>query len=68
MTIKDYILIAKGLKECQTIKVELNYPHNFTHAINYTKLMIVLCERFKHDNARFKESIFRKACGEIIEE
>jgi hypothetical protein len=68
MTRKDYIIIAKALKECQTIKVELNYPHNFTHAINYTKLMIVLCERFKHDNARFKESIFRKACGEIIEE
>jgi hypothetical protein len=66
MTKKDYILIAKALKECQTIKVELNYPHNFTHAINYSKLMKVLCQMFENDNSRFDEDIFRKACGEVI--
>ena len=68
MTRQDYIIIAKVLKECQYVKVELNYPHKFTHMINYTKLMRVLCERFKNDNSRFDEDIFRKACGEIIEE
>ena len=66
MTRQDYILIAKVLKECQTVKVELNYPHNFTHAINYGKLMKVLCARFENDNPRFDEDIFRTACGEIV--
>tara|TARA_R110001632_G_scaffold207808_1_gene332012 strand:- start:45 stop:251 length:207 start_codon:yes stop_codon:yes gene_type:complete len=68
MTRQDYILIAKVLKECQHIKVELNYPHNFTHTINYGKLMKVLCARFENDNPRFDEDIFRTACGEIVGE
>ena len=68
MTRKDYILIAKVLKECQTLKVELNYPHNFSHAVNYGKLMAVLCQMFEDDNPRFDEKIFRTACGEIVGE
>jgi hypothetical protein len=67
MTKKDYILIAKVLKDKKRLKVgEMNLISDFTHSLDYEKLLKVLCEMFSNDNSRFDEDIFRKACGEVI--
>ena len=65
---RDYIQLAKAIKDSQHVKVQLNYPHKFTHTIDYAKFTHAICEYFKRDNNLFNESMFRRACGEIIEE
>ena len=67
MTKKDYILIAKVLKDKKHLKVgDIQLVDDLSHTINYNRLMKVLCQMFENDNARFDEDIFRKACGEVI--
>jgi hypothetical protein len=67
MTKKDYILIAKVLKDKKHLKVgDIQLVDDLSHTINYNRLMKVLCQMFENDNSRFDEDIFRKACGEVI--
>jgi len=67
MTRKDYIQIAKAIKDSQGVKAEIN-PPSFTWDIDYHKFMLQICEYFERDNSLFDENRFRKACGELIEE
>ena len=60
--------IAKAIKDNQSVRVELNYPHKFKHTIDYATFMVQVCEYLKRDNKLFNENIFRRACGEFIEE
>ena len=63
MTRKDYIKIANVLKDKKRLKVgEMNMISDYTHSLDYEKLLKVLCEMFEDDNPRFDEDIFRKAC------
>jgi hypothetical protein len=63
MTRKDYIKIANVLKDKKRLKVgEINMISDYTHSLDYEKLLKVLCEMFEADNSRFNEDIFRKAC------
>ena len=67
MTKKDYILIAKVLKDKKHLKVgDIQLLDDLSHTINYNRLMKVLCQMFENDNSRFDEDIFRKACGEVV--
>mgnify|MGYP003633971605 FL=1 len=69
MTKKDYILIAKVLKDNKHLKIgDIQLLDNLSHTIDYHRLIRVLCQIFEHDNSRFDEDIFRKACGINTEE
>ena len=69
MTRKDYVLVAKVLKDNKHLKVgDIQLLDDLSHTINYHRLMAVLCQMFEDDNPRFDEKIFRKACGEIVGE
>ena len=69
MTKKDYILIAKVLKDKKHLKVgDIQLLDDLSHTINYGRLMAVLCQMFEDDNPRFNEDTFRAACGEIVGE
>jgi len=63
MTKKDYIKIAKLIKEntinlCEVYNDDINRFY-----ISRDNIIDGLCEIFLEDNERFKKDVFKKACG-----